>query len=177
VRFRLVFLLFVTSCTFDTSGIAPSADLRDRSQSIDLPWQPVTDATRADQARDRSDLMHSPEASPDDAPGVDRGSPPDTKPLPDATPAPDSPPPPSCDALFKGKVPGYSLCDETAASCRFYFSTSQANCSSLCGSQLCLTTEDNEPGTTCKPETNMACGTGPCTCSSNLGNGICTCQK
>lgn len=179
----------LAGCVFNSAGISPSSGERpgprieaavsDRTLDgsdapRDLPRGdvPGPDLPRTDSPRDvktsdlrkldlKLDLKKADQKKPD-------------LPKPDQK-KPDLPPPPSCASLF-GSTAGYALCDETGTSCRFYVSASK-NCTQICGSHACLKAEDNEPGTTCQPETNMSCGGQPCICSSTLGDGICTCAR
>lgn len=102
-------------------------------------------------------------------------------PPPDAPP-PDAPPtearadlaseamPVKCDDKY-GAAPGYVLCSETGATCRFNAKTGGGTCKQICTSLggTCLWAEDNntEP---CVP-------VGTDTCDSLRSTEICTCSK
>ena len=186
------------SCVFDTSGLLPP--------SKDRPAVPREAAGQVDGTRDGPSSLEPRDLQPDvpvdgakerdDQPRPDLGKgdlPKPDLPKPDQKkvdlPKPDLPkpdlkkpdlakpdlkPPPSCASLFGS----YQLCDETSTSCRIYFSTSPSkSCRTICGTHACLKAEDNDTSNHCAPEQPMACGSGPCTCDSTLGDGICTCSK
>ncbi|MCA9668724.1 MAG: hypothetical protein KC503_24190 [Myxococcales bacterium] len=181
-------LLAFAACTFDTAGVGSvDGGLSDGALSdgalsdVALADGPRPDSLQPDAARDATLDMPLPDSTVD-APKpdstIDLPAPDSTVDLPPPDTSVDSPPPATCAQLF-GSVNGYVLCNETAISCRFHFTSvgSNKSCNLICGTKTCLLMRDNASGSNCALETPNTCGNGPCTCGSTLGDGICTCSK
>ncbi len=88
---------------------------------------------------------------------------------------------PSCSASFNTtNVPSYLFCWETLDTCSFYYYapiTETRTCKNLCGDHACVEMKDNTDGKTCEIENPNSCSGSPCSCTSAMHDGICTCKR
>ncbi len=83
------------------------------------------------------------------------------------------PPPRTCGEIY-GMLSGYSLCEETATTCRFYYATgSRSTCGNACASVggSCIGSYDNGLTTCPGPPSTLS------SCSDERRNQVCVCAR